>query len=253
MNTSADQDTDLTSSLCWPTGSKRHGIGIATGAKVVPVNQLLAQISHVYQGPERRDIDAALGRATAALASLPSKMQLGAPGTKDAVSALGDLVEALENSQLEENTLPAARALIDAFREPSQLPEAILGKCLDFAAQVALKSRTDVATFSLIMFRSSDHSGKIKTSWDNDRASWMRALKPTAEDSPDQHLAIVLPSEAIPAVEKTCKQAGGGESTSLHTLLRERPAGFQRFAPVPVNQCGVFKLLFASDGALDLL
>jgi hypothetical protein len=201
MNAMPVPEIDLSSSMSWPKASERHGIGIAAGTEVAPMNQLLAHISHVYQGPERRDIDTALERAAKALASLPPELQLGAPGTKDAVSALSDLVEALENSQLEENSLPAAQALINAYREPKQLPLVILEKCVNFAAQVALKSRTAVATFSLIMFRSSDHAGKIKTSWDNDRASWMRALKPREEDSEDQHLAIVLPSDAIPAVE----------------------------------------------------
>lgn len=199
------REIDLLDSSAWPRNTETRGGKLTRGPYVYT---LLGPIEALRGGAAGQDIDTNLERAISALQALPPDCRLTDPQASAASEVINNLIQSLEAGLLGDDNRPEVLKVIESYRNPENLVEDLIRSCVTFSAHLAIEKRDAVATFSLILFRSSDHGGKIKQSFNGDRFSWAKALMPDDGSAPDRHLAVIPPPDASLGIEKLAKQLG---------------------------------------------
>lgn len=191
-----------------------------------PVHEVLTYLDALPSQYVVGSVPSALADAVDVLSELDAQQRLRAPavskGTMDrALGALRNLRRALEaeSEDLGLKPSPVTTYLADPPALQQDLRRAI-GEML----RERLASVYDhVATFSLILFCEDSHGGALSTSLREERASWLRALKPPQRGSPDVHLAIIPPPSAVEGVRYLAAELGCEDRLPCVVFLGDKP------------------------------
>lgn len=203
---SSEEEFDLLEACHWPVAAERALQPIPMAGRVL-THTILKHAARLPRRPEWQDVDRTLEYATTTLRELAAGETLASARAAEAQSALKLLTRAVRAIP-DLAASPAGRTFLDELQDPSKIAAEVSAACAQFAIGVASTRRGALATFSLILFRSTDLGGAILKSFDGERDAWAEALRPLDPGAPDDHLAVVPPPDAPKAVDLLVSRLG---------------------------------------------